>query len=110
MMSSDSHKHDELRGDVLQIVEGILDSSSIPVLISLMDDRNERIALKSVEILLRYGADRVVPYLADTMGSMDRNRTYAIFPAGNEISRIRACFLFLPLTLLTMIPKYPRLP
>ncbi|OQY33926.1 MAG: hypothetical protein B6241_06305 [Spirochaetaceae bacterium 4572_59] len=65
-------KDEELRFSVLQIVEGILDSSSIPVLIRLMDDQNERIALKSVEVLLRLGPDVVIPVLIENIGQMEK--------------------------------------
>ena len=52
---------DGLRISLLQVVEGISDTASIPVLIGLMDDDNEKISLKSVEILLGMGADQVIP-------------------------------------------------
>ena len=65
-------ENDELRLGVLQIVEGILDPSSAPVLIRLMGDENGKIASKSVEILARMGKDDVIPLLIDQMVNMAR--------------------------------------
>ena len=53
----------ELRLSLLQIVEGVLDVRSVPVLLQMLEEENRRIALKSVEILVRLGADRVIPPL-----------------------------------------------
>ena len=80
---------DELRLSLLQIVEGILDSRSVSVLLDMLEDENERIALKSVEILVRLGADAVVPSLLERMEGLSPEALIHSFSIAEKFQDLR---------------------
>jgi len=59
----------ELRLSVLQLIDGIMEPESIPVLVSLLSDEDSVIASKSAEILFREGAASI-PELLKQMPEM----------------------------------------
>ncbi|MDC7233165.1 MAG: HEAT repeat domain-containing protein [Spirochaetales bacterium] len=61
----------ELRLNVLELIDGILEPESIPVLVELLSDDDPLIAAKSAEILFRQGTESI-PALMKGMPSMER--------------------------------------
>ncbi len=68
----------ELKLNVLEIVDGILEPESIPVLVELLSSGDSLIAAKSAEILFRQGPDSV-PELMDKMDDMNREAVLLSF-------------------------------
>ena len=60
----------ELRLSVLELIDGILEPESIPVLVDLLSDEDALIAAKTAEVLFRQGED-CVPELLARMPFMD---------------------------------------
>lgn len=60
----------ELRLSVLELIDGILEPESIPVLVDLLSDDDALIAAKSAEILFRQGEDSI-PEILNRMPLMD---------------------------------------
>jgi HEAT repeat protein len=60
----------ELRLNVLELIDGILEPESIPVLVDLLSDEDSLIAAKSAELLFRQG-EGSIPELLNRMPSMD---------------------------------------
>ncbi len=80
---------DELRISLLQIVEGVLEEQSIPVLLQLLEDDNEKIALKSVEILTRLGRSLVVPFLLNDMEKFSSPALMRVFTIVEKFQDLR---------------------
>jgi len=59
----------ELRLSVLELIDGIMEPESIPVLVALLSDDDPSIASKSAEILYRQGAE-AIPELLKSMPDM----------------------------------------
>ncbi len=62
----------ELRLSVLELIEGILEPESIPVLIDMLSDPDPLVSGKSAEILYRQGAD-AVPFLLEKRESLEES-------------------------------------
>lgn len=60
----------ELRLNVLELIDGILEPESIPVLVNLLSDQDNLIAAKSAEILYRQG-ETCIPELLNRMPDME---------------------------------------
>jgi len=68
----------DFRLSVLQLIDGILEPDSIPVLVSLLSDKDQAIAAKSAEILFRQGP-AVLPELLDKMPGMTQPALFLSF-------------------------------
>ncbi|MDA3956652.1 HEAT repeat domain-containing protein [Oceanispirochaeta sp.] len=60
----------EMRLSILELIDGILEPESIPVLVSLLSDKDSLVAAKSEEILFRQGPDSI-PELLKQMPLME---------------------------------------
>ncbi|QEN09332.1 hypothetical protein EXM22_15595 [Oceanispirochaeta crateris] len=78
----------EIRLSVLELIDGILEAESIPVLVSLLSDRDSLVAAKSEEILFRQGPDSI-PEILKNLPQMQEPALLLSFDLLNRFKDLR---------------------